>query len=428
MLAKPTSLTLILAALLGFACTVAATYPGIVSYDSVAQWEQAISADYSDWHPPIMAWLWSWLSPQTLGPRALFVLQMALYWGAFLSVACALRERAGWVLACALLPFTLNFSFVIWKDVWMAIMFALSAASAIHALTATRRWPWLTLAALALIGALLFRANALFAAPPLVWLALRAGWPKRPVLALLAAAPLSVLALLIAQNSIHALTQPKPTYPSQFIMVDDLFWMSAERNLLPAYVGANPDQLKAGVQRCRATALYLCPELQFKRWITHDKGEYNQLRRKWREALLDDPRAYATRRWQTFALLMRSPSQAPYEIIQTYNYEPNPQALRFTPNLAGRAVLGYVRISAQALPELFKPYFWLLIGGLALVIAFKRRANGDLSWPIPLALAGSGVTYLLGYALASQAADFRYAYWSIWAILFAVVALTRRAR
>jgi len=138
MLAKPTSLTLILAALLGFACTVAATYPGIVSYDSVAQWEQAISADYSDWHPPIMAWLWSWLSPQTLGPRALFVLQMALYWGAFLSVACALRERAGWVLACALLPFTLNFSFVIWKDVWMAIMFALSAASAIHALTATR--------------------------------------------------------------------------------------------------------------------------------------------------------------------------------------------------------------------------------------------------------------------------------------------------
>lgn len=431
---KRADLALSAAALLLCALTILATYPGTASFDSVAQWEQALSGNYSDWHPPIMAWLWAQLWPATLGPRGFFVLQMVLYWGAFLAMAFALKAHRGWVLALALLPVTLNFSFVLWKDVWMAIMLAFAAAGALHAVDAKRRWPFLLFAWLALAAALLFRANALFAAFPLAWLLLLIGaenaggriWIKLLVTGLLAV-PACLLLLLTAQHALSALTQPEKTWPSQFIMVDDLFWLSDDRNLLPAYVGADPTQLKAGVQRCRDTALYLCPDLRFDKWITRSKGEYNQLRRAWRQAILDDPQAYVARRWQTFRLLLRSPAQDPYEILQINFYQPNPQALRWAPNALGQALVGYVRLSSRVAPDLFKPYAWLLLGAGVMTLAlFRRRALGP-HWPIPLALAGSGLLYILGYALASQAADFRYIYWSIWAILFALIACFKRA-
>jgi len=229
---KRADLALSAAALLLCALTILATYPGTASFDSVAQWEQALSGNYSDWHPPIMAWLWAQLWPATLGPRGFFVLQMVLYWGAFLAMAFALKAHRGWVLALALLPVTLNFSFVLWKDVWMAIMLAFAAAGALHAVDAKRRWPFLLFAWLALAAALLFRANALFAAFPLAWLLLLIGaenaggriWIKLLVTGLLAV-PACLLLLLSAQRAIGALTQAEKTWPSQFIMVDDLFWL-----------------------------------------------------------------------------------------------------------------------------------------------------------------------------------------------------------
>lgn len=416
---------LILAAMVLCAGCLYATFPGTLSYDSVAQWEQALSGRYTDWHPPIMAWMWSHLAPATLGPRGLFVLQMVLYWLVFLALAFVL-DRARWlVLGAALLPVTINFSFVLWKDVWMAIALGFCAASAIMALRVERRWPWLLLGWLALAAGLLYRANALFAAVPLAWLLLLAMRQRGWVAALLAA-PLSVLLLLGAQALITQLTQPAKTYPSQFIMVDDLFWLSDQHNLLPAYIGADPAQLALGQQRCRDTALYLCPGLKFSKWITHDKGEYNQLRRAWREKIMSDPRAYAARRWQTFALLLRSPSQPPYEILQIDVYQPNPEALRFVPNALGRSLIAYVRLTATVLPGAFKPYIWLLLGIAAMLLALSRRRQLGAEVVIPLALSGSALAYILGYALASQAADFRYIYWSIWAIVLAFVACIRR--
>jgi hypothetical protein len=409
-------------ALIGAALALAvllmfATAPGVLTYDSVAQWRQALSGEYTDWHPPIMAAGWSLLNPHGVGPRGLHALQVALYVGAFLAVALALQRARWWILASALLPFTLNFSFVLWKDVWMAIALGFAVACLI---ASVRRKVWLAPALLLLGMALLLRANALFAVVPLMAWWLHLAGVTRLWLALIAAMPAAAVLLLSASALLTAIVKPEPTYPSQFIMVDDLFWLSGDRMRLPDYVGADPAQLKAGVQRCRDTALYLCPGLKFRRWITTDKGEYNQLRRAWRGAIFEDPWAYAQRRWQTFALLLRAPNQPPHEALVVDTYRPNPTGLRFEPNALGRALVGYLRFSIDGLPELFKPYLWLAFGLAALVLAWQRRA------PIALALSGSAVGYVLGYALASQAADFRYVYWSVWATVWAWLALLAR--
>lgn len=51
------------AALLLFVGSLAIYWPGVVTYDGVQQYAEAISGRYDDWHPPIMARLWALLLP-----------------------------------------------------------------------------------------------------------------------------------------------------------------------------------------------------------------------------------------------------------------------------------------------------------------------------------------------------------------------------
>lgn len=62
-----------------FAVNALMHYPGTMNNDSITQYSQAIRGRYSDWHPPIMAWLWSWLRLANNGPGPLLLLHLALY-------------------------------------------------------------------------------------------------------------------------------------------------------------------------------------------------------------------------------------------------------------------------------------------------------------------------------------------------------------
>ena len=44
---------------LGFATSLLAFYPGVMTYDSESQFFQARHFEFGDWHPPIMALIWS---------------------------------------------------------------------------------------------------------------------------------------------------------------------------------------------------------------------------------------------------------------------------------------------------------------------------------------------------------------------------------
>ena len=49
----------------------AALWPGYALYDTVGQYKQALSGEFDDWHPPIMARLWAVLHGrlgETTGP------------------------------------------------------------------------------------------------------------------------------------------------------------------------------------------------------------------------------------------------------------------------------------------------------------------------------------------------------------------------
>src|SRR5436305_1334997 len=70
-------------------------WPGVAMYDSVDQYGQALRGAYDDWHPPIMARLWSLFLLVWPGQAPMFVLQALLCWlGLGLIAAALARDRA----------------------------------------------------------------------------------------------------------------------------------------------------------------------------------------------------------------------------------------------------------------------------------------------------------------------------------------------
>lgn len=108
----------------GFVFSLAANWPGHISYDSVMQMLEGRTGSYNDWHPPVMAWLlgfFDWLRPGA----GLFVLfNTFLGFGSLFAVLC-LFPRSSWAglivaLAAMLTPQFLIYHAIVWKDVLFA--------------------------------------------------------------------------------------------------------------------------------------------------------------------------------------------------------------------------------------------------------------------------------------------------------------------
>ncbi|TVM04529.1 hypothetical protein FCN52_14595, partial [Enterococcus faecium] len=68
-------LRIVIATLILFGLSVLVFAPGYAQYDSVTRYDQVLRGRYDDWHPPIMARLWSLFGRQGAGP--MLVLQLA---------------------------------------------------------------------------------------------------------------------------------------------------------------------------------------------------------------------------------------------------------------------------------------------------------------------------------------------------------------
>jgi len=149
-------------------------WPGVATYDSVDQYQQVLRGAYDDWHPPVMARLWSLFHLAWDGQAPMFVAQAAFYWlGLGLIAAALARERAPRAAAAVLiigaLPLFAGWQAAILKDAQMAGALLAAAGIACWWRLPGRRLPVATGAAVALLllYAALVRTNAVFAAAPL---------------------------------------------------------------------------------------------------------------------------------------------------------------------------------------------------------------------------------------------------------------------
>lgn len=400
----------------------AAFWPGIMTWDAVRQYGEALTGHYDDWHPPAMDWLWRQLLVVHAGPAPMLLLQMALYWAGFAGLtAWAVRARrralaVAFTLA-AMMPIPLALMGAVLKDCLMAG--ALVAVVALLAWLPERRgWALRVAALVLLVGAATLRFNALPACLPLMIAALPHGWwSRRWRFAAVSLGCAAVLAL--AMPVANRLLRAEPSGVGLSLVIFDLAGITYHSG-----VDVFPDidvQNRVAVNATCYTPLQwdhyawwspeACP-IQFEDIGDAFDDAHESPYRHWLGAVLAHPVAYAEHRLAHFNLNMRflvhdeveraaqiesAPNDWGYHIA----HNPLLDALYWLALWTGRTPLGW-------------PICWmaLALGALSVAPALPSRRI-----IVPVAL--SALLYGLGYLPASVASELRY---NLWTMLGALVA------
>jgi hypothetical protein len=421
----------VIAAFLLFGTTLAMRFPGVAMYDSVAQYEQAVSGEYADWHPPIMARTWALLNHYHAGTEPFFVIQMLLWWGGFglLSVALARQQKHGaaaLALVAGMAPLWLGWATVVLKDAQMACCLLAVTGLVAYWRLRERKLPQGAVLAvgLLLLYATLVRGNAAFATIPFA-LALF-DWPRstRPwikgaaavllILGVLAVSPLINRHLLGAEAS--GVERALPLYDLAGI---------AHHAGLPA-IGALPSARWAEAERKGCYTPYfwnpygeekLCGAVGTA--AVFADGAAPHLLRDWVGQVARHPLAYAEHRVRHLNSNLRFwVSAGEPDAIPPLQSEPNSDGLGAPATPAARALIAAATIMATS--PLGWPVVWLAIAA-SLLWASARKTGPQAR--LGRALAWSALCMSGSFAIVSIASDVRYHLWSMVAAALALILL-----
>jgi len=280
--------------ILGFIGCLIAFWPGFMSGDSLDQLAQARNGVYQDWHPPLMSAVWSRLLLFSNGPAPMLVLHVGFIWLALwlLVRRFASNRHAIWVFPLVgLLPWVSNFEGVIWKDVGLASSWLLAVALIAH--KPRQRILQIGIAALLFYG-IAVRHNAIFGAPPLVFLFLRYGIGLTTGnLRVGVYAVAMSLGFVVAGSLVNASIEARRLYPVTALMIDDIHNVSVQtgRNLFPGMLVIDGKLIEAC--RTEQMAVVFCYQRngwvrgdtavapgQFRGFVTSD-DEYSEIRGRW---------------------------------------------------------------------------------------------------------------------------------------------------
>lgn len=417
---------LALAACAAAALTACAYWPGLMSWDPVRQYGEAVSGDIDDWHPPVMQWLWARMLAIRAGPAPMLLLQLGLYWGGLWLLA-GTRWRRGrpvlaWLLlACGLLPLGLALTGAILKDCLMTGALLLAAALiAVRDERGGAAPAWLA-------GALLFfaatlRFNGFTACLPLLVACLprswRSTWPRLLVTGVIATA-----ALMAAMPLANRLIGARPSGVELSLVIFDLGGITehAGVDVFPAQLEvSDPVRVNHGCYRPNKWDSYSdwvdpeCP-LGFSAWnddvAPAGVRPYPFLAR----AILAHPIAYLQHRLAHFAINTRlvplaDAAERPVPVTSA----PNRWGFHLTPNPVLRA------IDALAVATAHTPLGWPIVWiGLAVGALLCAPGLPSARTIVPLAL--SSFLYGCGYLVFSVASELRYHLWTELAALIATV-------
>lgn len=420
---RPLFWTLLAAIVVACAAEVMAYRPGLMTWDSIRQYGQALDGDFDDWHPPAMEWLWRMMLPIAHGPATMLAVQLGLYWsGVALLVLWAVRARRGrlavMMTAGAMMPVAVVLMATIIKDSLMAGLLML--ASALFVTLPRREWWLVRLLALAvLVAAATLRFNALPACLPLAVALLPAPWratPARMAAAILIAALVLAAAMPLANRAIGA----RPSGVGLSLVIFDLGGITyhSGQDVFPAVSGvADPVAVN---RRCYSPKRWdpyswwtadPCPigfDSVGRAFIASGESPY----RHWLGAVLAHPVAYAAHRIAHFNINARFLVHDEVERPVQDAIPPNDWGIRMAPSGLRPWIDRAARWSAHTPPGW--PVWWMALAAGALVLAPSLPSRRLI---VPFAL--SGLVYGLGYLPASVACELRYHLWTMLATMLA---------
>jgi len=418
------AIAVLLALALAAAVQLAAYWPGIMYWDAVRQYGQAVSGNFDDWHPPAMEWLWRRLIAVQPGPAPMLLLQAGLYWLGFGLLAARALAVGRWrsavlIVLSALLPFALATLGSVLKDSLMAG--ALLAAAGFAAWAGRDgRWHLRIPAILLLLFAATLRFNALLAALPLLVAVLPEDWrrtPTRIVAGTIVAAVVLAAALPLANRA----TGARPSGVALSLVIFDLGGITEQARVdaFPALAVANPVKVNHHCYnpvRWDSYAWWVaepCP-IGFANvrdaFMAHHQSPYLF----WLEAIGTHPLAYAEHRLRHANENLRFIIGHDVERPVQPQSAANDWSFRIAQNPLQRT-LDWLAVQTCRTP-LGWPICWI-----ALAVGLLWAGRGVVG-AMPLAL--SAALYGGGYLVLSVASDLRYHLWTMLAtgLAFAVVA------
>ncbi|AZP13280.1 hypothetical protein [Undibacterium parvum] len=425
--------------MLGFAITSASNYPGLMTPDSDFQFLQASSLSFSDWHPPIMALVWSALLNIVDGPLGMLFLFGALYWGSFALIAKSMggrsKQAAALLLAFAFCPFSINFVGTIWKDVFVFVFFLFGLSIIVRSHfngVLLKRRAAVFLVFIFATGALA-RHNAILSGMVLSVLCLTytkngtvKGFPRFVFIALNAMILFSVIFAGMFFTIDH-FAKPEKKYASSSLFVYDLVGVSirSKEYLLPKSESFNVENIKTcyenkGWDKVWASCPQLIDELNM-------NGDWKQLRGYWISAIAKYPTLYLKHRLYHFTSFFD-----PAWLV--FNSEPTKinKDFGFKRSIFFNTMESYIKgaASAPGVSIFFTNGFWVLLNLFMVAYCFVRCSKKFEKNDIFLLLISlSGLAYSGPLILGGVAPDFRYVYWSIGSsIIFISFALSMSER
>ena len=416
-----------LAALVALGATVAmiavvhwlAYRPGIIVWDSIRQYGQALNGRYDDWHPPTMNWLWHELLRFGNGPGPMLVVQLALYWGAIGMLALGALRRCRWALAVAivaiaLLPIPLVLIGTILKDSLMAGCLLMVAG--ILALRPAPSTVERAAIATLLIAAASLRFNAVPAIVPLALAALPPRWIETRKRLIVAGFALAI-ALLAVMPIANRLLEAKPSGVEYSLITYDLggiSYYSGQNAFPPMPPVADPRAINAGCYNSISWDRYAwwgdapCA-IGFDTVRASFAANRQSPTRWWLSAMADHPLAYATHRFGHFNRNIRLWTSDLSLPTLSLKSDPNDWNLKVELNPLSGSI---DRLATQTeTTPLGWPAWWIALGAAALLFwpaARTRAAGAPLLW--------SGLLYALSFLPLSVATEVRYHLWTILAM------------
>jgi len=410
-----------------FAANLALHFPGVMNNDSVQQYRQAVAGRYGDWHPPVMAWLWSGLRVFGEGPAPFLVLHLALYWLGFGLFADAVRRSGHPVLALAVtlagaFPPFLYVNAQVVKDVGMAASWLAAAGLLYWYRSQARRIPLLVgvvLAALLAYGALV-RTNAIFGLGPLLLFALAPASWLRSARLLVAAVLVAVLALPASQFVNRVLLQAQPQHATQSLFLFDLMGIAVHTGD-PSVLQPRATLTREDLRACYSPYWWdsLSPWGRCAAKV-HRPADVEMptlpdgLVAQWARAIVEHPGAYLAHRLKHFnsALLLAVPLK---HIRLTPEYVTDDPQFKPLERLTERDVkLDWVRKNPAVWPAV-----WLAWAACLLVLLQRQAPSTHVL--LARVLAVSALGYSGAYLLIGVATDMRYHYWSLLSVLLATL-------
>jgi hypothetical protein len=415
---------------------VAMFYPGVMSNDSLASLKQARTLEFTSWHPPIMALIWSVLDRLVRGPALMLVAQAMLY-AVAASKLCveafpALMRRFPRtlvVLPFSLFPPVLALNGMIWKDVWMSALLLLALAYLFRMASAADRKVRLGAFVVVVISCLFsmaFRHNAIAATAGLLAGACYFLWPHHNVaLRLFAACAAGVLLagvlMLLVSTSTRLIA--KPAHVTTPILMHDIAGIIIESGE-PAVAGRyalslapglsdKPKRFVSDIKRTYTPAA-AGPILRTSRRpdapfainvydLDHDAA---LVKRAWAGMVKRYPGAYLRHRSHALACLLQLCGA---EGWAKHSYVLNPAYVDIEGSNPMQSLLRRLFLS-PALVRIYAPAFWLVVVLLGGAIGVARiRSRPEILIFMTLSAVGLAVSLFF----TSPIESYRYMHWVI---------------